>query len=178
MRARQPLPRLWLMTDERQGDRLWRALEGLPEGAGVVFRHYGLAKGERRQLFDWVSAVCRERDLLLLLGGSAKLAMEWCAEGSHGRGRSHRSGGLRSAPAHNRAELRAAHRSGADFVFLSPVFSTRSHPNARPLGPLGFSVLARRSDLPVIALGGMDSGRWRSVSRYAYGWAAIDAWSG
>src|SRR5439155_26981070 len=42
MHARHPLPRLWLMTDERQGDGLWAALERMPRGAGVVFRHYSL----------------------------------------------------------------------------------------------------------------------------------------
>ena len=26
MRSRQPLPRLWLMTDERMGEALWDAL--------------------------------------------------------------------------------------------------------------------------------------------------------
>ena len=30
MRRRQPLPRLWMMTDERQGDALWEALDRLP----------------------------------------------------------------------------------------------------------------------------------------------------
>ena len=35
MKRRQPLPRVWLMTDERQGDGLWGALERLPRGAGM-----------------------------------------------------------------------------------------------------------------------------------------------
>ena len=52
MPRRQPLPRLWLMTDERQGEGLWAALERLPKGAGVVFRHYGLRPSERRKLFE------------------------------------------------------------------------------------------------------------------------------
>ena len=42
------LPRLWMMTDERQGDALWSALERLPRGAGVVFRHYSLPAAARR----------------------------------------------------------------------------------------------------------------------------------
>ena len=40
------------MTDERLGDGLWAALERLPKGSGVVFRHYGLAPAERRALFE------------------------------------------------------------------------------------------------------------------------------
>ena len=37
MAANQSLwPREWLMTDERIGERLWEAVDGLPPGAGVV----------------------------------------------------------------------------------------------------------------------------------------------
>jgi thiamine-phosphate pyrophosphorylase len=83
---------------------------------------------------------------------------------------------VRSAPAHDLAEIRAAERAGADFVFLSPVFPTRSHPGAEPLGPHRFAALACATRLPVIALGGMDEKRVRGL-RGAYGWAGIDAWT-
>ena len=172
MMRRQPLPRLWLMTDERLGERLFEALFNLPQGGGIVFRHYGLAERERRALFERVMAAARARNQLLLLAGTAAQALAWGADGSHGRGRGH---GLRSAPAHDLAELMAAERAGADMVFLSPVFPTRSHPGVATLGPAGFNRLARRTDRPVIALGGMDAIRARRV-REAYGWAGIDAW--
>ena len=174
----QPLPRLWLMTDERQGDALWNALERLPCGAGIVFRHNRLAPTERRALFDRVRRIARRRGLVLLLAGTPQLADAWGADGSHGRGPA-REGGLRSAAVHDLAEIRAAERNGADFLFLSPVFVTRSHPGARLLGALGFGRLARRTHLPVIALGGMNARRGRRLERLgAYGWAGIDAWSG
>jgi thiamine-phosphate pyrophosphorylase len=170
MRRRHPLPRTWLMTDERQGDGLWGALERLPPRSGVVFRHYGLAESERRTVFDRVRRLCHARGHLVLLAGPVR---RWGADGSHGHGR---APGLRTAPAHNLAELRAAERAGAALVFLSPVFPTRSHPDARPIGPGGFARLARRTRLPVVALGGMDAARFRNL-RGAWGWAAIDAWS-
>jgi thiamine-phosphate pyrophosphorylase len=155
MLRRQPLPRLWLMTDERQGERLWEALERLPKGSGVVFRHYGLARAERRKLFERVRRVARRRRLLLLPSG--------------------RGNGL-SASAHNLRELKAAERSGAALVFLSPAFPTRSHPGARALGPVRFGLIARQARIPVIALGGVDA---RNAPRlpHIYGWAGIDAWT-
>jgi thiamine-phosphate pyrophosphorylase len=175
MRSCQPLPRLWLMTDERLGDRLFDAIDRLPRRSGIVFRHYSLADADRRALFDRVRRVARRRAMVLLLAGSAATAQAWGADGSHGRGRGRR-GGLRSAPVHDAAELRAAERAGADLLFLSPVFPTRSHPNVEPLGEPGFARLARMTDLPVIALGGMDAVRGRRLqARGAYGWAAIDA---
>jgi len=166
MVRRQPLPRLWLMTDERQGEGLWAALERLPKGAGVVFRHYGLAPGERRKLFERVRKIARRRRLFLLAGGGLR------GDGSHGG----RGTGFRSASAHDLAELKTAERSGADLIFLSPAFPTRSHPGARALGPVRFGLIAGQARIPVIALGGMDRRRARRLPQI-YGWAGIDAWS-
>lgn len=177
MHRRQPLPRLWMMTDERQGERLWLALDALPRGAGIVFRHYGLPARERRSLFGRVRAVARRKGLVLLLAGDGRTARAWGAGGSHGRGPRLDPRALRTAPAHNVRELRAAERLGADLVFLSPVFATRSHPAGRPLGPLRFGLLARASRLPVVALGGMDAARARRLRPFGLqGWAGIDAW--
>jgi thiamine-phosphate pyrophosphorylase len=172
MRRRQPLPRLWLMTDERQGDALWTALERLPRGAGIVFRHHATPQCERRALFMKVSALCRRRHLLLLVAGPAWLGR---ADGRHRSGL-RRFGGLRSAPAHDLGEIHAAERAGAAFIFLSPVFPTRSHPGARVLGLLRFGLLARQARVPVIALGGIDEKKARALPG-AYGWAGIDAWA-
>jgi thiamine-phosphate pyrophosphorylase len=172
MRPRHPLPRLWLMTDERQGDRLADAVERLPEDGGIVFRHYSLPEVARRNLFDAVRAA---HPGLLLLAGPAALAESWGADGSHGRGPGR---GLRSAPVHDYAGLRAAERDGAALVFLSPVYATRSHPEAKALGLARFAWLARRTPLPAIALGGMNRRRGRRLASFgAYGWAGIDAWS-
>ncbi|HEU4968402.1 thiamine phosphate synthase [Sphingomonas sp.] len=73
--------------------------------------------------------------------------------------------------------MRAAERAGAALLFLSPVFPTRSHPDARALGPHHFARLAGPARTPVIALGGMTSTRFRRLPKLgAEGWAAIDAW--
>lgn len=172
MRTRQPLPRLWMMTDERQGDGLLDAVARLPDGAGIVFRHYGLAEKARRALFDKVR---RAAPGLVLLAGPAAQAQAWGADGSHGRGT---GAGLRSAPVHGFGEIRAAERDGASLVFLSPAYATRSHPEVPTLGLARFAWLARRTILPVIALGGMNPARGKRLASFgAYGWAGIDAWA-
>jgi thiamine-phosphate pyrophosphorylase len=166
------LPRRWLITDERLGERLPAAIERLGPGGGIVFRHYSLGKRERRALFDRVRAA---HSGLLLLAGQASQAAIWGADGSHGPGR---GTGLRSAPVHSYAQIRAAERNGAALLFLSPVFATRSHPEARPLGLARFAWLARRTQLPAIALGGMDEARGKRLASFgAHGWAGIDAWT-
>lgn len=156
------------MTDERQGDGVLGAVERLPAGAGIVFRHYSLPPVERRALFERVRAAARSKDLLLVTAGPPPGA----ADGAHNRP----GPGLRTASAHNLREMKRAERRGADLIFLSPVFTTRSHAGSFPLGPHRFAWLARQTALPVIALGGMDEDRFRRL-RGAYGWAGIDAWS-
>jgi thiamine-phosphate pyrophosphorylase len=168
MHRRHPLPRLWLMTDERQGNGLFDAIERLPRGAGIVFRHYALGRAERRALWEKVRSSARGRGLTLIVAGQILAG----ADGSHNR----RGAGLRTWSAHNLREIRAAECARADLIFLSPVFATRSHPGEPVLGPQRFALLAHQTKLPVIALGGMDAEKARSVGG-AYGWAGIDAWA-
>lgn len=173
MRRRQPLmPRQWLMTDERMGDALWVALARLPRGSGVVFRHYGLRPAERSALFGRVARIAARRGLVLLRAGDMRLAKR--EAGVHGA----RGGARNTRPAHSRREAIAAIRAGADAIFVSPVFATRSHPGARTLGRVRLGLMIAGLDVPVIALGGMDARRARSLSALGvHGWAAIDAWT-
>jgi thiamine-phosphate pyrophosphorylase len=174
MRARQPLPRLWLMTDPRMGNGLWRALARLPKGAGVVFRHYQLPLPERAEVFARVRRIARRRHLVLLVAGPPLPG----ADGRHGARKRATARGLITRPVHHRRDLVAARRAGADAVFVSPVFPTRSHPGAPALGRVRFGLLVRDSGVPVIALGGMDGARARSLGPFGvHGWAAIDAWA-
>ena len=56
---------------------------------------------------------------------------------------------------HNAEELARAASLGADFVVLSPVLPTTTHPGVLGMGWAGFAELTRNSPLPVYALGGM-----------------------
>jgi len=176
MQPRQPeLPSLWMMTDERQGEALWPALHRLPPGSGIIFRHKTLPGKARRRLFDKVRRIARIRGLILLLAGGDAKARRWGADGAHHR-RPH-APRLGTAPAHDLREIRAAERSGAAAIFLSPLHPTRSHPGAPALGRMRFAALARSTRLPVIALGGVDGLRGKAAMAVgAHGWAAIDAW--
>jgi thiamine-phosphate pyrophosphorylase len=180
MARRQPLPRLWLMTDERIGDALWPALARLPRGSGVVFRHYATPQDARRRLFERVRAIARRRGLTLVLAGPLRQAAGWRADGVHGRSGHVRTARplIRTAPAHDQSELVAAMRARADLIFLSPVFPTRSHPGAPALRPIRFGLAVPRPSPGnrIVALGGMTPHRFQRLRALgAYGWAAIDA---
>ena len=175
------LPRLWLMTDERMGDALWRALAMLPRGSGIVFRHHATPLAERRALFAKVARIARARRLILVRAGPVRLGRE---QGIHGKiggksGGRALPGQIRTWPAHSRIEALAGIRAGADLIFVSPIFPTRSHPGAAASGPLRAALRIEGLDIPAIALGGMNARRFRRIRGFGfYGWAAIDAWTG
>lgn len=177
--AKNP-PSIWLMTDERIApEALLASVARLPAGkAGIVFRHYRSAPSERRALFDRVAAAARRRRLVLLLAGSAKQAAGWKADGWHGGSPRPAGAGrvlLHSMAVHDAREMKAAARAGANLIFLSPLFPTRSHPGARALGRTRFAALANRVGMPVIALGGVRAEHRRILRGIgAVGWAAID----
>ena len=60
-----------------------------------------------------------------------------------------------AASCHNAAELAHAEMLGLDFVVLSPVKSTQSHPELDAMGWQAFADMAKKTTLPVYALGGM-----------------------
>lgn len=167
------------MTDERQGEALFDAIGRLPRGAGIVFRHHATPWRERRALFERARRIARRRGLTLIVAGDARLARRLRAEGFHERSaRIGPRGLIRTVAVHDAREMIFARRASADLVFVSPVFPTRSHPSAEALGRVRFGSLVRRSPIPVIALGGVDAQRARSLMPFGiHGWAAIDSWS-
>ncbi len=60
-----------------------------------------------------------------------------------------------AASCHSLAEIQHANLIGVDFMVLSPVHTTASHPDAVPLGWFEFFQLTEQANCPVFALGGM-----------------------
>ena len=175
MPRRHSLPLIWLLSDARNDAGLEQALANLPEASGFVFRHYHLDPSARRQRFDRLVNIARARSHTVLLSGDAALAQEWGADGIYAAPGTSRGSGLWLATAHDGDEIKAAVGKGADGIFLSPVFPTRSHENAATLGVHGFHVLAQQSPIPVIALGGMTKERAGELDWPR--WGAIDGLS-
>jgi thiamine-phosphate pyrophosphorylase len=166
----QALPRIWLMTDERLGAGLMDAVRALPKGSGIIFRHYATPEPERRALFQSLQAIARRNGHVLLLAGPVRLARYWGADGSHGRHR-----GAVTAPVHSLREMRAAEHAGAQLLFVSPIFATRSHPGKTGIGTRRLANFVRQANRPVIALGGMTRAQFKTLRQTGVdGWAAID----
>jgi len=110
-----------------------------------------------------VVQLCRATQTRLLLNCTAELALKLGADGVHLNSRRLMSAQNRMLPedmllaasCHNREEVLHACRLGVDFIVVSPVLQTSSHPQARPLGWEAFHELSEMANVPVYALGGM-----------------------
>jgi 8-oxo-dGTP diphosphatase len=188
---RPSLPRLYLVTPE-PGNRLpefMRQLEAsLLDGIRLVqFRAKTIEPALYRKLAADVLACCRQHDAVLLLNADPQLLDDVDADGVHLDGarlaacrvRPLASNKLISAACHSLEQLRQAEAIAADFVTLSPVLATASHPGAQTLGWSGFAELAAQTTLPVYALGGMNAGLLMEAQKNgAYGVAGIQAFWG
>ena len=78
---------------------------------------------------------------------------------------------------HNEEEIYSAQSKGADYLFVSPVLPTESHPDSVPLGWPRFAELAALATIPVYALGGVGNAQVElACESGAQGVAGISAW--
>jgi len=81
-----------------------------------------------------------------------------------------------SASCHNLDDVIQANKRGLDFIVISPVNKTKSHPQAIDLGWEQFEELSKQAQMPVYALGGMNFEDIEKAKLYgAQGIAAISA---
>lgn len=82
-----------------------------------------------------------------------------------------------AASCHSAADIRQAEQLGLDFVTLSPVSQTTSHPGAKTLGWPIFADIVKGACIPVYALGGMTAEcKGQAIDLGAQGIASISAY--
>ncbi|TCB46899.1 NUDIX domain-containing protein [Acinetobacter terrestris] len=78
------------------------------------------------------------------------------------------------AACHDLVSMKQAQKMGCDAILLSPVLATETHPEAPALGWEQFKNLAEQVEIPVFALGGMQTGDLLTAQQQgAYGIAGI-----
>lgn len=182
------LPPLYLITGEPAADSraflatLERCLRG---GVRLVqLRAKTLDTNRYRELAQATLSLCHQYSAQLLLNATPALAHEINAHGVHLS--STRLMQLTERPldrtqwvaasCHNSEELAHAQRIGVDFVVLSPVLPTQSHPGAVTLGWEGLQKLCKECNVPVYALGGMTAEHLQEAWRQgAQGLAMLSA---
>jgi thiamine-phosphate pyrophosphorylase len=173
------IPSLIFFTDPVRTPDPMAIARRLPRRAAVIYRHFGAA--DRARVAANLAAIARQRGLKLLVAADPVLASRVRADGVHwpeSRVQSRDRPWLITASAHGAAGVRRAAEAGADACVLGPVFATRSSAGRRPLGLFRASQMARAAPLPVIALGGLNGERARSLAGRGFaGIAAVDAFS-
>jgi 8-oxo-dGTP diphosphatase len=139
--------------------QLQRALDG---GLRLIqVREKQLTADEMQSFARRIIQMCRPYSAKVLLNTHIELVTQLGADGVHLT--SEQLMGMMQRPhnmwvgasSHNRTELDKAANLGLDFVTLSPVLPTCSHPEADGLGWLQFEASILDYPLPVFAMGGM-----------------------
>ncbi|MCG7912464.1 MAG: Nudix family hydrolase [Candidatus Thiodiazotropha weberae] len=153
----------------------------------VQLRAHPLSDSAYRQLLAKLLPVCRARGVKLLVNRpQGVLGWQSEADGLHLTANqlaslSRRPDGAKliGASCHHLHELQMAERAGLDYVLLSPVQKTTTHPQAVSLGWSRFADLVDQVNLPVYALGGLSADDLpNAILKGAQGVAAISAfWS-
>ncbi|WOG26164.1 Nudix family hydrolase [Endozoicomonas sp. 8E] len=187
------LPNRYMITGkfEVAAELLEKVSYQIEEGVELIqFRAPWLDRATYQHLARELHHLCRETGASLLLKGEPELlANGWCdgihltskqlqQEGVEWRSAC-RSGQWLAASCHNQEQIDRAVSLGVDFVTLSPVMSTETHPGCETLGMEKAAELTERCPLPVFWLGGMQlADQEQLIERGAQGLAAIGAfWS-
>lgn len=191
MRIDPPLPEILLITPEppepaRFDVFLERLRHAVSSGVALVqLRAKHLDAVAYCELAERACAICHRHAARLVLNGPLDDLPSAHADGVHlpsaqlMRCQARPSGArpkLLSAACHSREQLLHAQAIGVDFVTLSPVLPTASHPGEPTLGWAQFQALTAQVSMPVFALGGMTREALQTArARGAYGIAGISA---
>lgn len=180
------LPHDYMITGETEDEQAFdRMLERALAEDGirlVQLRAHGLTEEAYRARAERARDICRRHGARLILNCSVALFQTLEADGLHLTSQALMSLERRpiddrrwlAASTHDQQQLNQAQRIGCDFVTLSPVRETPSHPGAVTIGWHDLQQMVEHATMPVYALGGTrreDSDRARSVG--AQGIASI-----
>lgn len=157
------LPCTVLFTDETRTPDVPGLMPEMPRGSMVIFRHYDAPN--RAALAKAVVRAAKPFGHKVLVAGDWKLALTSGAAGLHIPGHHLRRGQvgqtlpahmLCTAAVHDERAAHAAMQAGADAIFVSPLYQSRSHPGDGGLGRLGLlRIAAAARGTAVYALGGI-----------------------
>lgn len=182
------MPQFYLITgDEETNTKLFlnKVEKCLQNGISLIqVRMKKLTTIGYEALAKQVIALCHEYNTKILLNDNIELTQKLGADGvqlTSANLMAHNTRPLNhkyiiAASCHNKIELLHAHSINADFVTLSPILPTKSHPNATPMGWDTFKNLTKLAKIPVFALGGLKKDNLTlAVTCGAHGIAAISA---
>lgn len=172
------------MSENGEDVELTRLQEAVGRGIRLFqIRDKGLAPIERAWFAQAAREMVRHCDALLLINDDEGLARSIRAHGLHLASKNLKRCWSRpelewaGASCHTEEELARAAKIGLDYVVVSPVLPTLTHPGLPGLGWERFAQLAAQSPIPVFALGGMKMDMLEEAQSHgAHGIALMRGW--
>ena len=158
------LPELCLITPEIDDEESFQAgiKRCLEDGIRLIqFRAKTLSAADYSRRAHWLLQYCQRYQTRVVFNSPPDSFAPDALQGLHLTSRQlltqteRPPARLVSAACHNAEELSKAQAIGVDFVFLSPIHATRSHPEAQGQGWQWFNTAIETVNLPVYALGGL-----------------------
>ena len=151
----------------------------IPKESAFLLRSYK-AK-ERKKIAKQLLKFCKIKKLKLLIASDIKLAEDIKAHGVHFpeymikkknkinwvivKNIKLRKKWIITTAVHSLQAIKNAEFFDIDAALLSPVFSSKSHPNEKNLGINKFSKIVKKTKLPIYALGGINIKNIKSLLR-------------
>lgn len=161
------LPKHYLITPEpdfNQRTLFLKTIEDRLRGGIQLMqlRAKSLNPQQLQTLFLEVKEINQTYNATLLVNSSIKFARKIGAQGVHlssnelMQTKNLPNDLLCATSCHSKQEIINAAQLGVDFVVISPVLKTTSHPESKPLNWGKFNELCQTAPMPVFALGGME----------------------
>jgi thiamine-phosphate pyrophosphorylase len=167
LRERLKRARLYLVSDDATPDaELPAVLEAAIAGGVDIFqlRRKGMEPRSLADLALSCGEVCRQRGIPFIVDDWVELALESGADGVH-LGQSDMpldearrllgEGAVIGRSTHNRSQVDEAMAQRADYISAGPVHETPTKPGRPAVGFEHVAVAARRTNVPVVAIGGL-----------------------
>ena len=128
-----------------------------------------------------IKKACQKQGRKFILSNNLKLAIKLDLDGvyfpSFNKSINFNKGNFKKkfiiiGSAHSIKEIKIKERQGVQLIFLSPLFRLKK--NKRFLGPIRFNLLASKTNIKVIALGGINKLNFKKLNLVkSYGFAGI-----
>jgi len=164
--AARGLPRLIAIAEEGRQGAFEDLVGRLPQETWVIFRNYNLHGPSRMRAARRACAACKDLRIPFLVARDPELAESIDADGMHvpeyligsvGEFREAKPHWLFTSACHSTDALSKAAAVGIHAALFSPIFPTRSHPDANVLGAAALrDAVDAHPDLAIYALGGVN----------------------
>jgi 8-oxo-dGTP diphosphatase len=135
----------------------------------IQVREKNISHNELKIFSKEVIKICKPNNVKVIINSNEKLAHEIKADGVHLTSKDLLNARVKpknlivAASCHTQEEIDIAEKIDVDFLVLSAVKKTLSHPNISPIGWKKFKKMANKSSTPIYALGGLGDFDYQSA---------------